>query len=205
MITTLSKGQQMTVQEQTQVADEALPVARFRAHLRLGTGFSDDAVQDGLLAGFLRAAMAAIEGRTGKALMTRNFLAVVERWNTPTAHELTPAPVASVTNVVVEDARGGEVEYVGLSLRSGTAKLVAQTGQLPQIPHGGQARIAFTAGYGASFDDVPADLAQAVMLLAAHYYEYRDETALSSGCMPFGVTALIDRYRPIRLTLGRVQ
>ena len=40
------------------------------------------------------------------------------------------------------------------------------------------------------------------MLLASHYYEYRDETALSQGCMPFGVTSLIARYRPIRLGLG---
>lgn len=195
----------MTVQEQTPVADEALPVARFRAHLRLGTGFSDDTVQNGLLAGFLRAAMAAIEGRTGKALISRDFLALVERWDRSTSHELSPAPVASVATVMMEDARGGQNAYTGWTLRSGGAELLAQSGQLPAIPQGGQARIAFTAGYGSSFDDVPADLAQAVMLLAAHYYEYRDETALSSGCMPFGVTALIDRYRPIRLTLGRAQ
>lgn len=202
---TLSKGQQMTVQEQTQVADEALPVARFRAHLRLGTGFSDDAVQDGLLAGFLRAAIVAIEGRTGKALIARTFLALIEQWDTSSSHELSPTPLASVASITIEDAQGGEVAYVGWTHRSGSSKVVAQQGQLPQIPRGGQARISFIAGYGPSFDDVPADLAQAVMLLAAHYYEYRDETALSSGCMPFGVTALIDRYRPIRLTLGRTQ
>ena len=47
-----------------------------------------------------------------------------------------------------------------------------------------------------------ADLAQAVMLLAAHYYEYRDETALAEGCMPFGVASLIERYRIVRLYGG---
>jgi uncharacterized phiE125 gp8 family phage protein len=39
-------------------------------------------------------------------------------------------------------------------------------------------------------------------MLAAHFYEYRHETALGSGCMPFGVTSLIERYRPLRLSLG---
>ncbi|MGB1209276.1 MAG: head-tail connector protein, partial [Paracoccaceae bacterium] len=70
------------------------------------------------------------------------------------------------------------------------------------IPTGGMAQIHFTAGFGPTFGDVPADLRQAVLLLAAHYYEYRDETALSEGCMPFGVTALLARYRKMRLGMG---
>ncbi len=45
-----------------------------REHLRLGTGFGEDGLQDPVLAGFLRAALAAIEGRTGKALIARDFL-----------------------------------------------------------------------------------------------------------------------------------
>jgi uncharacterized phiE125 gp8 family phage protein len=38
--------------------------------------------------------------------------------------------------------------------------------------------------------------------LAAHYYEYRDETSLARGCMPFGVQSLIERYRSMRLFAG---
>ncbi|PCH74343.1 MAG: hypothetical protein COC12_04000, partial [Rhodobacteraceae bacterium] len=49
---------------------------------------------------------------------------------------------------------------------------------------------------------LPADLGQAVLLLAAHYYEYRDETSLGDGCMPFGVSSLVQRYRAVRLSLG---
>jgi uncharacterized phiE125 gp8 family phage protein len=58
------------------------------------------------------------------------------------------------------------------------------------------------AGYGAAWSDLPADLAQAVLMLAAHYYEYRHDTALSGGCMPFGVTSLLERYRPLRISAG---
>ncbi len=60
----------------------------------------------------------------------------------------------------------------------------------------------FRAGFGAGWADIPADLAQAVLLLAAHYYEYRDEVSLSQGCMPFGVSSLIERYRTVRLLTG---
>ena len=38
-----------------------------------------------------------------------------------------------------------------------------------------------------------------VVLLAAHYHEYRDETALAQGFMPFGVSSLIARYQPMRI------
>jgi uncharacterized phiE125 gp8 family phage protein len=63
----------MMLIEETTVPDAALPVAEFKAHLRLGTGFGDDALQDPVLRSFLRAAMAAIEARTGKVLITRPF------------------------------------------------------------------------------------------------------------------------------------
>ena len=62
--------------------------------------------------------------------------------------------------------------------------------------------IGFVAGFGAAWGDVPADLRQAVLMLATHYYEYRHDTSLSSGCMPFGVTSLLERYRPVRLHMG---
>ena len=39
-------------------------------------------------------------------------------------------------------------------------------------------------------------------MLAAHYYEYRNDTGLSDSCMPFGVTSLIQRYRPLRIGTG---
>jgi uncharacterized phiE125 gp8 family phage protein len=54
----------------------------------------------------------------------------------------------------------------------------------------------------ASWGELPADLAQAVLMLAAHFYEYRQDTGLGRGCMPFGVSSLIERYRGLRLSLG---
>jgi len=45
-------------------------------------------------------------------------------------------------------------------------------------------------------------LQQAVMLLSAHYHEFRHDTGLGEGCMPFGVTALIERFRVVRIGGG---
>ncbi|NND18402.1 MAG: hypothetical protein HKN98_07465, partial [Silicimonas sp.] len=167
----------MILIEQTQVPDAALPVAEFRDHLQLGSGFADDGYQDAVLVPQLRAALAAIEGDTGKALFQRTFRYVVNAWR-DLAHEVLPvAPVAAVQSFrvtdlagveelipatayrLVEDAHRPELRWLGLVL--------------PTIPVGGHAEIVFEAGYSADWAGVPADLKQAVLMLAAHFYEHR--------------------------------
>ena len=59
----------MVLVELTTVPTGALPVTEFATHLHLGTGFADDGSQDAVLEAYLRAAMAAIEARIGKALI----------------------------------------------------------------------------------------------------------------------------------------
>lgn len=196
----------MNLVELTEVPDEALPVPLLREHLRLGTGFPDDSLQDTLLAGFLRAALAAIEGRTGKALLSRSFALTLTAWRSPERQPLPVAPVGALASVSLTDAAGlattVPLSALRLELDAQRPALVALGGSLPAIPQNGSARIAFSAGYGPAWVNLPADLAQAVLMLAAHYYEYRAEVALVGGCMPFGVTALIERYRPLRLSGG---
>jgi uncharacterized phiE125 gp8 family phage protein len=192
--------------EVTGVPDVALPVARLRGHLRLGTGFGEDGLQDPVLAGFLRAAMAAIEGRTGKVLIARDFLYSRGTWGFNDRQPLPVAPVSAVASVAVVDAAGVEVALPpeGWRLVHDAARpLVMALGlAFPAVPVGGELRIAFRAGFGNAFADVPADLQQAVMMLAAHYHEFRHDTGLGEGCMPFGVTALIERFRVMRIGGG---
>ena len=64
----------MMLVEETTVPTAALPVAQFKDHMRLGSGFADDDLQDGLLESHLRAAIAVIEARTSKILIARNFM-----------------------------------------------------------------------------------------------------------------------------------
>ncbi len=194
----------MMLVEETTVPQTALPVLHFKEHLRLGTGFSDDGVQDGVLEGFLRAALAAIEARTGKILIEREFSWSLTLWRQPDRQVLPVAPVSAIVEIVLTDAAGVEVPIVPAAYRlvpdMQRPVVMALGTNFPPVPLNGQVRIGFLAGFGPDWTDLPADLAQAVLMLATHYYEYRHDMALGSGCMPFGVTALIERYRMIRLS-----
>ena len=196
----------MILVELAEVPASALPLARLKEHLRLGTGFSDDAVQEGLLQGFLRAAISAIEARTGNALLERPFEMTLPAWHRADRQPIPVAPVGAVSAVALLDAKGlaTPIPLASLRLEIDAMRpcLAPLGGLLPPIPAGGSVRITFEAGYGPTWLHIPADLAQAVMMLAAHYHEYRADTALQAGCMPFGVTALIERFRPLRLSAG---
>ena len=197
----------MMLIEEATVPDIALPVEAFKAHLRLGTGFAEGNVQDSVLRSFLRAAIAAIEARTGKALITRAFAVVLNAWPTAQGVTVPIAPVVSVQELALIDHAGDEtvadVDTYWLAQDAHHPQLKPRGFALPQIPQAGSARVRFTAGYAAAFDGIPPDLAQAVFLLAAHYYEFRQETTLSEASMPFGVLSLIARYRALSLRGGR--
>jgi uncharacterized phiE125 gp8 family phage protein len=195
----------MMLSEVTAVPQAALPVAEFKDHLRLGTGFADDGSQDLLAESYLRAAIAAIEGRVGKALIARDFLLSLEGWRWPDSQALPVAPVSAVASLTILD-RDGVADLIDparyLLVRDVQRPRVAAAGSvLPGVPQGGRIEILFTAGFGPSWADVPADLAQAVFLLAAGYHENRHEREEATG-MPFGVTALIERWRTVRVLGG---
>ncbi|MCU9848717.1 hypothetical protein OEZ60_11945 [Defluviimonas sp. WL0024] len=195
----------MMLSEVTPVPQAALPVAEFKDHLRLGTGFADDGAQDALVAGYLRAALAAIEGRIGKALIARDHVLELNQWRWPECQAFPVAPVSAIVLVTVKD-RGGEAEVIDparyrLERDAQRPKIVAAGALLPGIPVGGSVEVLFTAGFGPSWSDVPDDLAQAVFLLAAQFHENRHEAGERLG-MPFGVMALIERWRTVRVLGG---
>ncbi len=196
----------MILIEETTIPDAALPVDQFKAHLRLGTGFGDENLQDSVLNGFLRAAIAAIEARTGKVLISRDFTWTLSFWRDRSAQGLPVAPVGVVNAVTLVDVVGNETLVDPASYRleadSQRPRLRPVSGLLAMVPASGEVRIGFNAGMSPDWGGLPADLGQAVLMLAAHYYEYRSETTLSDGCMPFGVSSLIQRYRVARITLG---
>ncbi|MEO1780211.1 MAG: head-tail connector protein [Pseudomonadota bacterium] len=193
----------MMLIEQSAVPSGSLPIAELREHLRLGTGFSDDAGQDSLLEDLLRAALAAVEQRTTKAVLQRSFRWTLAAWRGLDAEVLPVAPVWAVTAVRVLDADGGETEIAhtayGLQLDAHRPCLVSRSYALPTVPVGGSVEIDFDAGYGADWAAVPQDLGRAVLLLAAHYHEHRHAVGDRTYRVPEGVTALLAPYRNLRL------
>ena len=68
---------------------------------------------------------------------------------------------------------------------------------LPVVPQAGTVEIDFDAGHGANWSDVPEDLARAVILLAADFYDNR---AIRDAIgWPSPVLALVERFRKLRL------
>ncbi len=195
----------MMLTELTTVPDSALPLAELRDHIRLGTGFADESLQDALLLSYLRSAMAAIEGRTGKIVLERTFVWVLFEWRDKGRQPLPLAPVNAVNQIVFEDEQGVETPAPsGWRLVPDTQRptIDATGGTLPAIPATQAAKIYMTAGFGPEWSNVPADLRQAVLMLAAHFYEYRHEAQMPDTAMPYGVTSLIERYRTVRVFMG---
>ncbi len=197
----------MMLIEQTTVPSAALPVHELKDHLQLGRGFADDGSQDAVVESYLRAGIAAIEGRIGKALMTRTYFWSVTRWRDDDGQAMPVAPVQAITSVTLVAEDGAEVPLPASAYRlvkdNQRPKLAAVGVALPAVPLNGTAEIVFDAGFGPAWGDVPADLRQAVFLLAAQYYELRHEAVPGEGAMPFGVMALIERWRTVRLLGGR--
>ncbi len=193
----------MMIVEDTPVPLARLPIAELRAHLRMGTGFAEDTLQDNVLEGFLRAALAAVEGRCSKVLIARVFTWRLSAWQDGQAQALPLAPVISVEAVRLLDGAEMPTEVAATQYRlemvAHVPRVRATGSCLPNPVRGGQIEIVASVGFAAQWPDVPADLRQAVLMLAAHYYEFRNETALGAGCMPFGVTSLVARYRPLRI------
>jgi len=195
----------MMLTEETPVPQAALPVEEMKDHLRMGSGFADDGMQDGLIETYLRASLAAIEGRIGKMLFQRRFLWVLECWRDE-EQALPVAPVPGIVSVTLVDAAGGEVVVPAGAYRLvkdlHRPRLAGKGGALPIIPGEGLVKVAFDAGFGAVWTDIPVDLRQAVLLLAGEFYEHRNDDGAQGAGLPFGVVALIERWRTVRILGG---
>lgn len=198
----------MMVKETDAVPAAALPLAAFRGHLRLPEGLAPgphDSAEAAALERALRGALATIEARTGKVLISRGFVLWVNAWRGSDAQVLPVAPVAAVGSVGLRNAAGVLVAVDPARWRleqdMHRPRLVASGAALPMIPTGGRAEVAFQAGFGPDWADLPADLQQAVLMLAAQFWEERHAGAghaVSGAALPFGVAALVERWRGLR-------
>lgn len=195
----------MMLTEETPVPSLALPVEEMKDHLRMGSGFADDGLQDGLIETYLRAALAAIEGRIGKMLYQRRFLWVLECWR-EAEQALPVSPVSSVVSVTLVDAAGGEVVVASSAYRLvkdlHRPRLAGKGTALPTVPSDGSVKVVFDAGFGPAWTDIPVDLRQAVLLLAGEFYEHRHDDGAQTAGLPFGVVTLIERWRTVRILGG---
>ncbi|WP_431300151.1 head-tail connector protein [Tabrizicola sp. BL-A-41-H6] len=196
----------MMLTEETTVPGAALPVQDLKDHLRLGSGFSDGSIQDALLESYLRAALAAIEARIGKMLYQRRFRWVLDCWRDGDEQALPVAPVGGIVSVTLVDVAAAETLVPAAAYRLipdlHRPRLAGKGTALPTIPASGLVKVVFDAGFGTTWAEVPADLRQAVLLLAAEFYEHRHDDNTQAAGLPFGVVTLIERWRTVRILGG---
>lgn len=139
-------------------------------------------------------------------MLERTFVWQLEGWRQPDAQALPVAPANGISWLKTVTREGVEIlSDAGcyyLEPSDQRPMLRASCTRLPAIPTYGYGEVGFTAGYAADWDGMPADLAQAVLLLATHFYEARNEIATNDGNMPLAVTQLIERYRTVRILGG---
>jgi uncharacterized phiE125 gp8 family phage protein len=193
----------MILTETSPAAVTPVSLDEFKAHLRLAQGFAPDAAEDALLDRYLHNANAVVEARIDKALIRRGFKLQVTAWNRDGQLVLPVGPVALIGSLsFVLGAATIPLPTTAWSLEPGSSRqLLSGPGgsALPAIPEGYLAELIFDAGFGDTPGDMPGDLSQAVMLLAAHYYEHRYGAAVSGQGIPVAVQALLETQRSFRL------
>ena len=180
----------------TAPAAEPLSLADAKAHLRV-----DGEDEDGLIGAQIEAARAYVEAMTGVCLVERTLTLRADSWTDLAAPPV--APLTAVASITYTDAAGDEqtlsTDVYALRLEGLDPGIVLKFGQVwPAIQQGSHIEIEVTAGYGEA-TDVPQAVVQALKLVVADFYTFRESAQIGSvaGRIPTSATvdALLANYR----------
>ena len=189
----------MTLFRTVAPAAEPVTLAEAKAHLRLAHDSEDE-----LLGGLIRAARDDLERATGLALIDQNWRLVLDRWPRSGCVLLMKHPVREILSVTAFGTEG-EASLVDPSSYqfdpvSRPARLHLE-GQPAALRAMNGIEIDFSAGFGEAGTDVPDLLKRAMLMLVAHWYEFRASygPADQPVSYPRGYDRLIAGYRARRL------
>lgn len=175
-------------------ATEPLTLAEAKAWLRLD---GDD--EDALVGALIASARLHVESVTSRALIAQIWRLLLDDWPDNFVVRLPVSPVLSLTTIAVHGSDGGStaIDLDGIDVGRSELLLPADHERPDKREYQGIA-IDYVAGYGADADDVPEPLKQALLLLVAFWFEYRDSVVVGS-IAPAGFEALVAPYRAVRL------
>ena len=179
-------------------ASEPVSLAEAKAQLRVN--HDDD---DQLIAALITAARRVVEARTGLCLIAQHWLCLRDDWPGDGEIALPVAPLAAVEEIGVigEDDATAVIDpahYIADAAARPPRVLLRGSRQWPRPGRAVNGiAIRVEAGFGASPQDVPQPLRQAVELLVAHFYAQRGDEP--GGGLPLSLGALLDPYRMVRL------
>lgn len=178
---------------------EPVLLAEARAHLRI-----DHDSEDGLILGLIRAARGEVETSCGLALIDQSWRLTLDRLPSSGRVLLRRHPVREILSVTVFGPNGeaSVIDPSGYQLDASSrpARL-----HFSRLPGSGRAmngiEIDFAAGFGEAGVDVPDILKHAMLLLVAHWYEFRAAFGASQQPVswPAGYDRLVAPYRARRL------
>lgn len=177
---------------------EPITLAEAKAHLRI-----DGSEEDALINSLIITSRLHVEAALGLALITQSWSYFIDRWPRGRSVVLPLKPVQAVSQVRVWAADGSSQIIPAASyLLDGPGsppRLVWHGAASPPVPGrlANGIEIGLEAGYGGAAADVPAPLRQALLLLVAHWYEFRApvEIGASDVEVPHMVSTLLAPYR----------
>lgn len=165
-----------------------------RAQLRL-----DGTEEDALLAGYLDAAVEHVQTMTSQLLMPQTVAFEFDSFE-DMARPLPCAPIRAIQSISYEAADGStqtvEPSEYRLRERGRLALIARRSGCWPQLAPGAVVTVTAEAGYEDA-EAVPVTLRQAILFLAAHFYETRTPVgaASSSAELPLTFRHLVEPHR----------
>lgn len=181
---------------------EPISLGEAKVHLRV-----DGSLEDALIQSLIVTSRLHVEAALGLALVTQSWSYFLDRWPKAGRLILPLRPVAAVSHVRVWNEDGVaetlSPSHFLLDGQGAPPRLVALSGAPPLAPGRtvNGVEVAFTAGFGAAADDVPATIRHALLLLVALWYENREPVEIGAGvnAVPTMVSDLLAPYRRRRL------
>jgi uncharacterized phiE125 gp8 family phage protein len=178
---------------------EPVTLTEAKAYLRL-----DGTADEDLLTGLIRAARQEVEQATGTALLEQGWRLVLDCWPKNGTALLRVHPLREVLSVTLYGSEGEASvlvpENYQVDALSRPARVHFETAP-PALRAMNGVEIDFTAGFGEAGADVPDLLKRAILLLVAHWYEFRAGFGPSDQPVsyPVGYERLISSCRAGRL------
>lgn len=178
---------------------EPVTIADARSWLRVS-----HTSEDQLIGSLISAARQDVESQTGLSLIHQEWRLTFDNWPNSNIIELPRGPVAAVIAVTVYAADGTPsvlppASYL-LDMRSEPARLMFESHITPGQRLNG-IEIDFSSGFGPTGTSVPDILKRAILLLVAHWYEFRGAFRASDQPVsyPDSYLPLLRPFKKVRL------
>lgn len=191
------------VQVGTPPASEPVTVAELKTHARID--LSDD---DTLLGLYITSAREWVEQYIERSLIHQTFVLYLDAVPVGQYLELPFPKLSSITHIKYYDADDSLQTWSSSNYRADT---VSQVGRVtvkngiswPSIitDRADALQITYVAGYGSAASSVPEALKTAIKLLATHWYENREATAMGNigKEIEFSITSILSLYKVVNL------